>query len=62
MSLETCRGLHVVTGRDGGVRAAKVRTSNGLYTMRPIVKLNLLNVFSANEHKKTFKTHYKWFC
>ncbi|XP_052255015.1 uncharacterized protein LOC127860777 [Dreissena polymorpha] len=40
--------VDVVTGRDGHVRAAKVRTSNGLYTLRPIAKLYPLEVITAN--------------
>ncbi|XP_052268588.1 uncharacterized protein LOC127869969 [Dreissena polymorpha] len=40
--------VDVVTGRDGHIRAAKVRTSNGLYTLRPIAKLYPLEVISAN--------------
>ncbi|XP_052242501.1 uncharacterized protein LOC127852590 [Dreissena polymorpha] len=40
--------VDVITGRGGHVRAAKVRTSNGLYTMRPIAKLYPLEVISAN--------------
>ena len=34
----------VITGHDGLVRAAKIRTSKGLVTTRPIVKLVPLEI------------------
>ena len=39
----------LMTAKDGLARAAKIRTSNGLYTARPIVKLYPLEVLHDNQ-------------
>ena len=40
-----------MTGNDGSVRAAKVKTKNG-FTTRPIVKLYPLETVTSDNHRR----------